>query len=119
MNSKKYSTYIIFYSSITNFIFYIFFNFHLEILTGLIVPLIGSLFSSNIVYYVFKNSPKKLTSFMIQSFFLKMLVYGFLLILLFNFSSFNQHVFFISFIGYFISFHLMEALFIKHIFNKG
>ena len=56
---------------------------------------------------------------MIQSFFLKMLVYGFFLILFFNFSSFNQRVFFISFISYFITFHLMEALFIKHIFNKG
>ena len=119
MNSKTYSTYIVVFSLITYFITNVFLNFKLEIFFGLIIPLIGSLFSSNIIYYIFKKNPKKLTSFMIQSFFLKMLVYGFFLILFFNFSSFNQRVFFISFISYFIAFHLMEALFIKHIFNKG
>lgn len=119
MNSKTFSTYIVLFSLMTFLIFSFLFKFKLEIFFGLIIPLFGSLFSSNIVYYLFKNTPKKLTSFMIQSFFLKMLVYGFFLILFFNFSSFNQRVFFISFISYFITFHLMEALFIKHIFNKG
>jgi len=119
MHSYKFSAYLLSFSLISFLILILFLDYKLEIFSGLITPLLGSLFSSNMIYKIFHHYPKKLTSFMVKSFFLKMFLYGFILILIFNFSSFNQPVFFISFIGYFIVFHLMEALFIKYIFNKG
>ena len=88
-----------------------------ELFLGMIVPLVIGLITVTKIQSIFTSDPGKLTSFMMKSFIGKLVIYGVYMIGIVSFSSFNERPFFISFIGYFITLHVLEAFFIKSIFK--
>ncbi|HJM10283.1 MAG: hypothetical protein QF674_03075 [Candidatus Marinimicrobia bacterium] len=88
-----------------------------ELFLGMIVPLVIGLLTVTKIQSIFTSDPGKLTSFMIKSFIGKLVIYGVYMIGIVAFSSFNERPFFISFIGYFITLHVLEAFFIRSVFK--
>ena len=88
-----------------------------ELFLGMIVPLVIGLLTVTKIQSIFTSDPGKLTSFMIKSFIGKLVIYGVYMIGIVAFSSFNERPCFISFIGYFITLHVLEAFFIRSVFK--
>ena len=89
-----------------------------ELFLGMIVPLVIGLLTITKIQSIFTRDPGKLTSFMMKSFIGKMVIYGVYMMGIVAFSPFNERPFFISFMGYFITLHVLEAFFIRSVFIR-
>ena len=89
-----------------------------ELFLGMIVPLVIGLFTVTKTQSIFTSNPGKLTSFMMKSFIGKLVIYGVYMMGIVAFSPFNERPFFISFMGYFITLHVLEAFFIRSVFIR-
>ena len=89
-----------------------------ELFLGMIVPLVIGLLTVKKIQSIFTSDPGKLTSFMMKSFIGKLVIYGVYMMGIVAFSSFSERPFFISFMGYFITLHVLEAFFIKSVFIR-
>ena len=89
-----------------------------ELFLGMIVPLIIGLFTVTKIQSIFTSDPGELTSFMMKSFIGKLVIYGVYMMGIVAFSPFNERPFFISFMGYFITLHVLEAFFIRSVFIR-
>jgi len=89
-----------------------------EIFLGMIAPLIIGVASIIYISGIHKNSPEKVTNVMSKTFAGKMIFYGAYFIYIFNFYTFTPLPFVLSFVGYFITLHVCEALFLKSIFTN-
>ena len=88
-----------------------------EIFLGMIAPLfigIGSIFLLSIAN---QKSPEYVNRVMVKSFIVKMILYAIYFIYIFTFYTFNPMPFVLSFVGYYITLHISEVLFLKSIFN--
>ena len=92
-------------------------DYIVEIFLGMIMPLAVGLFTITRIQSIFVSDPRKLTSFMMKSFIVKMVIYGVYMIGIVAFSPFNERTFFVSFISYFITLHVLEAFFIRSVFK--
>ena len=92
-------------------------DYIVEIFLGMIMPLAVGLFTITRIQSIFVSDPRKLTSFMMKSFIGKMVIYGVYMIGIVAFSPFNERTFFVSFISYFITLHVLEAFFIRSVFK--
>jgi len=86
-------------------------QFIVEYLLGIIAPLAVGVITVLREETVRGDASKSLTSFFIKSFFVKMIVYGAYIIMLFNFYTFSHIHFILSFSGCFITLHISEAFF--------
>ena len=89
-----------------------------ELFLGMIVPLVIGLFTVTKIQSIFTSDPGELTSFMMKSFIGKLVIYGVYMMGIVTFSPFNERPFFISFMGYFITLHVLEAFFIRSVFIR-
>ena len=92
-------------------------EFKTEYMLGIAIPLsvgIIVVFLANLIY---ENRPKSLTHFFVISFMIKMLLYGLIIIILFNFYSFSHIHFILSFVFCFVVLHNSEAIFFKITFK--
>ena len=89
-----------------------------EFFLGMIVPLVIGLITVTKIHSIFTSDPGKLTSFMMKSFIGKLVIYGVYMMGIVAFSPFNERPFFISFMGYFITLHVLEAFFIRSVFIR-
>ena len=89
-----------------------------ELFLGMIVPLVIGLLTVTKIQSIFTSDPGELTSFMMKSFIGKLVIYGVYMMGIVAFSPFNERPFFISFMGYFITLHLLEAFFIRSVFIR-
>ena len=89
-----------------------------ELFLGMIVPLVIGLLTVTKIQSIFTCNPGKLTSFMMKSFIGKLVIYGVYMMGIVAFSPFNERPFFISFMGYFITLHVLEAFFIRSVFIR-
>ena len=89
-----------------------------ELFLGMIVPLVIGLLTVTKIQSIFTSDPGELTSFMMKSFIGKLVIYGVNMMGIVAFSPFNERPFFISFIGYFITLHVLEAFFIRSVFIR-
>jgi len=89
-----------------------------ELFLGMIVPLVIGLLTVKKIQSIFTSDPGKLTSFMMKSFIGKLVIYGVYMMGIVAFSPFNERPFFISFMGYFITLHVLEAFFIRSVFIR-
>lgn len=87
-----------------------------EIFIGMIAPLIIGVVSVLYISYIQKKSQEKLTNILLKAFMGKMIFYGAYFIYIFTFYTFTPIPFILSFVGYFITLHVCEALFLKSIF---
>ena len=89
-----------------------------EIFLGMFLPWIISLISISKTHSVYNIDPDKLIKHMTTAMLMKMLFYGLLLIIIFNFISFNPLPFIISFTGYFLALHIIEAFTLRFIIKQ-
>ena len=89
-----------------------------ELFLGMIVPLVIGLLTVTKIQSIFTSDPGELTSFMMKSFIGKLVIYGVYMMGIVAFSSFSERPFFISFMGYFITLHVLEAFFIRSVFIR-
>ncbi|HIO55957.1 MAG TPA: hypothetical protein EYN31_02815 [Candidatus Marinimicrobia bacterium] len=92
-------------------------DYIVEIFLGMVMPLAVGQFTITRIQSIFVSDPRKLTSFMMKSFIGKMVIYGVYMIGIVAFSPFNERTFFVSFISYFITLHVLEAFFIRSVFK--
>ncbi len=117
MSSIKFSVYIsVFCLGTWGFIAGGMEQYFKEIFLGMIAPLIIGVISILFISNVQKKSPEKVTNILLKTFMGKMIFYGAYFIYIFTFYSFTPIPFIISFVGYFITLHVCEALFLKSIF---
>ena len=92
-------------------------DYIVEIFLGMVMPLAVGQFTITRIQSIFVSDPRKLTSFMMKSLIGKMVIYGVYMIGIVAFSPFNERTFFVSFISYFITLHVLEAFFIRSVFK--
>lgn len=92
-------------------------QFAIEIFLGMIAPLIVGIISIFVLSAIHKKSPERVTNVLIKSFGIKMIFYGMYFIYIFTFYTFNPMPFILSFVGYFVTLHICEALFLRSIFK--
>ena len=88
-----------------------------EILLGMLGPLLLAIGTLILVERTYRKVPRKLTSLMTQAFFGKMLFYGVYVGVIVGFYSFQALPFAVSFTVYFIGLHLTEALYFQALFR--
>jgi hypothetical protein len=88
-----------------------------EILLGMLGPLLLAIGTLLLVERTYRKAPQKLTSLMTQAFFGKMLFYGVYVGVIVGFYSFQALPFAVSFTVYFIGLHLTEALYFQALFR--
>ena len=88
-----------------------------EILLGMLSPLLSALGTLILVDRTYRKAPLKLTSLMTQAFMGKMLFYGVYVSVIVGFYSFQAVPFAVSFTLYFIGLHLTEALYFQSLFR--
>ena len=88
-----------------------------EILLGMLGPLLLAIGTLILVERTYRKAPRKLTSMMTQAFFGKMLFYGVYVGVIVGFYSFQTLPFAVSFTVYFIGLHLTEALYFQALFR--
>jgi len=88
-----------------------------EILLGMLGPLLLAIGTLILVERTYRKAPRKLTSLMTQAFFGKMLFYGGYVGVIVGFYSFQALPFAVSFSVYFIGLHLTEALYFQALFR--
>ncbi len=88
-----------------------------EILLGMLSPLLSALGTLILVDRTYRTAPQKLTSLMTQAFMGKMLFYGVYVSVILGFYSFQAVPFAVSFTVYFIGLHLTEALYFQALFR--
>ena len=89
-----------------------------ELFLGMVIPWSISLISIVKTRSVYNQHPEKLIKHMTKAMLIKMMSYGLLLIIIFNFISFNPLPFIISFTGYFFALHIIEAFTLWFIFKQ-
>ena len=94
-------------------------EFFKEIFIGMIAPLLVTMFSIIWIKNVFKTHPEKITVVMTKSFFIKMVLFALYFIIILSFYTFEPNPFVISFTGFFILFYIIEAMFLKKLFQSG
>jgi len=92
-------------------------EFAKEIFLGMIAPLLMGVGSIFLISIANQKSPENVNSVMVKLFIIKMILYALYLIYIFTFYSFNPMPFILSFVGYYITLHISEALFLKSIFK--
>ena len=88
-----------------------------EILLGMLGPLLLAIGTLILVERTYRKAPRKLTSLMTLTFFGKMLFYGVYVGVIVGFYSFQALPFAVSFTVYFIGLHLTEALYFQALFR--
>lgn len=89
-----------------------------EIFLGMIMPLIVGILTVISIYKIYLTDPGKLTGWMIKSFFGKMIIYGLYFAIILVFYTFHALSFVISFVGFFIVLHMIEALYFNKLFKE-
>ena len=89
-----------------------------ELFLGMAMPWAISLISILKTRSVYNLNPEKLIKHMTIAMLIKMMFYGLLLIIIFNFISFNPLPFIISFTGYFLALHIIEAFTLRFIIKQ-
>ena len=92
-------------------------EFKMEYILGIAIPLSVGIIVVFLGNWIYKNRPKSLTHFFVISFMIKMLLYGLIIIILFNFYSFSHIHFILSFVFCFVVLHNSEAIFFKITFK--
>lgn len=88
-----------------------------EILLGMLSPLLLAIGTLILVDRTYRKAPQKLTSLMTQAFMGKMLLYGLYVSVIVGVYSFEALPFTVSFTVYFIGLHLTEALYFQSLFR--
>jgi hypothetical protein len=90
-----------------------------EVLGGLLGPLVAACASWVAADRVFRRAPERLTAVMVAAFAGKMVFFGAYVTIALAVVRLDARPFVIGFTSYFIALHLMEALFLRRLFARG
>jgi len=88
-----------------------------EIILGTLTPFAVSLTETYLLFKFSQRDIMSTTKILMIGFVLKMIFFAPFLLALIYFYAFNTHSFVFSFLGSFIAFHTLEAMFINSLFN--
>jgi|TARA_B100000959_G_C14644899_1_gene485856 hypothetical protein len=88
-----------------------------EIILGTLTPFAVSLTETYLLFKFSQTDIMSTTKILMIGFVLKMIFFAPFLLALIYFYAFNTHSFVFSFLGSFIAFHTLEAMFINSLFN--
>ena len=88
-----------------------------EIIFGTLTPFAVSLTETYLLFKFSQTDIMSTTKILMIGFVLKMIFFAPFLLALIYFYAFNTHSFVFSFLGSFIAFHTLEAMFINSLFN--
>jgi hypothetical protein len=88
-----------------------------ELLFGMVGPLVGVTASWVLVERTFRRDPLAVTQAMIWGFALKLVFFGAYVVVMVRALSLNPFPFAVSFVSYFCGLYLMEALYLRRLFN--
>jgi len=88
-----------------------------EIILGTLTPFAVSLTETYLLFKFSQTDIMSTTKILMIGFVLKMIFFAPFLLSLIYFYAFNTHSFVFSFLGSFIAFHTLEAMFINSLFN--
>lgn len=86
-----------------------------EVFFGMLGPFVAAAVSWIAYERTHRSAPERLTNLMIAAVALKMLVFGAYVVVLIRVVGFRPVPFVVSFAGYFIALHAMEALFLQRL----
>jgi hypothetical protein len=94
-------------------------SFSPEVFAGMIGPLVTAVATWVRVVRVHAVSPERLTSVLVAGFGAKMVFFGAYVIVALRGLGLRPIPFVVSFAGFFITLHVMEALFLRRLFEEG
>ena len=92
-------------------------NNKIEIAVGTLTPFTVALIETYLLLKTSQINALSTTRILMIGFVLKMVFFAPFLLALIHFYAFNTHSFVFSFLGSFIAFHTLEAMFINSLFN--
>jgi hypothetical protein len=90
-----------------------------EVLLGMVAPLTSAILTWTAVERTHKVAPARVTSVLMWGFALKTLVFGMYVVAMLRPAALRPIPFVVSFTGYFIALHVMEALFLKRLMGNA
>jgi len=90
-----------------------------ELLLGLAGPLASAVVSWQVVERTHVSSPERLTGVMITAFLAKMLLIGAYVVVMLAVVGLRPKPFMVSFTGYYVALHFVEALFLRRLLAGG
>ena len=96
----------------------IFPEYFIEIILGMLAPLLVSIISIIQINNLYKNDPQKITATITKSFLFKMIFFAIYFIIILSIYAFKPIPFVISFTGFFILFYVIEAVFLQKLFRS-
>lgn len=90
-----------------------------EAFFGMLGPLVSALATWVVVSRTYASAPERLTGVMVIGFAVKLLFFGGYLVAMLRGLGLRPAVFVLSFAGFFIALHVMEAVFLKRLFVAG
>ncbi len=90
-----------------------------EVFAGMIGPLVTAVATWVCVVRVYAVSPERLTQVLVAGFGAKMVFFGAYVVVALRGFGLRPIPFVVSFAGFFITLHVMEALFLRRLFEEG
>ena len=90
-----------------------------ELALGLAGPLLSAVVSWQILERTHRAAPERLTNVMITSFGVKVLLFGLYLVLMLKVLALRPMPFMLSFTGYYVALHVVEAVCLKRLLANG
>ncbi len=90
-----------------------------ELALGLAGPLLSAVVSWQILERTQRSAPERLTNVMIASFGVKVLLFGLYLVVMLKVLALRPMPFMLSFTGYYVALHVVEAVCLKRLLASG
>ena len=90
-----------------------------EAFFGMLGPLVSAIATWVVAFRTYAAAPERLTGVMVLGFGLKVLFFGAYLVAMLRGLELRPTAFVVSFAGFFIALHVIEALFLKRLFVAG
>jgi len=90
-----------------------------EAFFGMLGPLVSAIATWIVMFRTYTKAPERLTGVMMVGFGVKMVFFGAYLVAMLRGLGLRPVAFVVSFAGFFIALHMIEALFLKRLFVAG
>ena len=90
-----------------------------EVLYGMLAPLLVAVVSWVVIERTYRSSPERLTGVMVQGLAVKAVFFGAYIVAMLRLIGLRPVPFVISFTGYFIALHVIEALFLQRLVKSA
>lgn len=90
-----------------------------EVVLGMLAPLVIAIGSWVLIEQTYRRTPERVTGLMVAGFAGKMVFFGFYVVVMLKGLALQPVPFVVSFTGYFVALHVMEAFALRRLFADG